>query len=228
MSAVLKSDGIGLANLVKPHRDEVAPASLPEVDHEGDLLKARIKQLEAEVAQATQNAQKHEALLTTAAEQARTESYEQGLRDAQTLENERVEALRKSAHKAAQALENTFADAEALAVLLARTCLETMFGTGEGRAQIACDLIHNQLDKLAHGTLIVVKVSTKDFADELAIDALAKEVGLDRSLFELDDGFAAGDVRMGLGLGQIELGITQQWASLREIIDDWAHTGTAT
>lgn len=225
MSAVIKSSGAGASGLVRPHRMRSVDALPLELPDEETLLQARIAQLEAELVRQAEVARQQEKHSSLAREQARAEGYRKGLEDAARKEAERLETLKSCAKSAVKAFEGSLSEAETLAVLLARTCLETLFGTAKGRVQTVCDLIRRQLETMTGETVVMLKVSREDFPDEKAVAALLADSGLDRARVEVDSALKPGAASLQLGLGQMELGIDRQWGSLRQLLDDWTSVG---
>lgn len=211
MTGVLKSGAAGIEARVRPLAFEpAAPASDPELV----LLRERALDLEAVLAERDATA----ARLIEAAEAAYGEGEaagrEAGRAEADARRDEALERLKEHADRAIDALEERLQVTDRLAALLARTCLDKMFGDPGSRRELVQDLLRHQLDALRQEAIVEIHVSAEDFDCAEAAAAAAPACTV-----IVSDALASGDCTIRLGLGALEIGLGQQWGTLSEALD---------
>jgi flagellar biosynthesis/type III secretory pathway protein FliH len=181
-------------------------------------LHARVEQLEQQLEEKSRAARQAEV----ASEQARIQAYEEGRlvgqKEAETREGERLDALEQALSKAIGQLAQALGGAERLAALLARDCLDIVFGQSDDRASMVLDLLARQIAGLAPGELIEVQLAQSDFLDRTALDTLAGRMGLASAQLVLRSDLRSGDARLRLRLGENDIGLDTQWKRLSEAL----------
>lgn len=195
-----------------------APPSATEL--ELATLKARVARLEQSVVERDQYIAELEPKIAGRFEEGLAQGRAEGLRMAQTQESERLELLRDHMRTAASDLSANLNATERLAALLARECLDRLFGDGEQRTHVVIDLIRHQMAEIETGTVLSIEVSTSDFPDDAALSALRTDAFERVQLIRRD--LPIGACRMRLKLGEIEIGLDQQWGTLRQLLSDMA------
>ena len=218
MSGLIKSGAAGFGARVRPLAfDEVGTTRTPAADPVLVALRERVLDLEAQLAE-------HEAAaveLRKAAEEALAEGEaagrEAGRAEADERRAEALALLGETAEGAVAALDARLEATDRLAALLASTCLETLFGAPGPRAELVRDLIRQQLDRLRQETIVEIQVSAEDFAstEEAAAAAPACAVSV-------SDALASGDCTIRLKLGELDIGLGQQWGTLRSALEEMA------
>jgi flagellar biosynthesis/type III secretory pathway protein FliH len=161
----------------------------------------------------------HEKALTAASEAA----FERGLREAESLETERLTALEETLSGIGQAVRTRLAETERLAAVLARDCLEILFGANNGHREDVERLLMLQLERIDSATVVEVRVSRGDFPDPSGLQELKQRVAPDGEIQVIADAtLALGQCHMVLRLGRMEIGLDQQWPVLRDILDQLA------
>ncbi|MFA7603944.1 MAG: hypothetical protein WCY29_13120 [Novosphingobium sp.] len=179
---------------------------------ENERLQNLIGQKEAEIAGL------HKAVLA-----ARKEGEDSGrLAMECELEESReraLELLRNGIGKALEALSDLGERAELLALLLARTAIEKLFGEESARQSIVADLIRHQVRQIDKRSILGVEVSRLDFPDTNEVAGLAAGLNIDPKAVAVSDDLGAGGCRMKLRLGMLDIGLDQQWGALRDLFD---------
>jgi flagellar assembly protein FliH len=215
VSGLIKSGAAGLDARVRALVfDAAGNAAAPAPDPELTLLRERALELEAALAERDATAEQHSAAVAAAYEEGEAAGREAGREEADARRAEALERLQESADRAVAALGERLEATDRLAVLLARTCLDKMFGAAGPRGAVVEDLIRHQLDALRQETVIEIRVSAEDFdcAEAAAAAAPACKV-------IVSDALASGDCTIRLGLGALEIGLGRQWDTLRAALD---------
>ena len=212
MSALLKSGSDALRARVRPIGG-TAPAPEPvPIDPELAQLRAALAEAHAALKAQCEMLDAVPARL----EAARADGEEAGRALAQDREAERIDILRKAANEAMTLYARQMQSLDRLAALLARTCLEKMLLDDVQRADIIAGLLRGQMAKLEAGAAVRIEVSDRDFPDAGALAALAPapcEIIASPAL-------ASGDCTIKLRLGTIEIGLGQQWGTLRSALEE--------
>lgn len=215
MSGVIKSGAAGFAARVRTIAfDGAAAASPPPPDPELAELRRQILDLEALLAERDAAAE----TLSEAAESAYAEGEaagrEAGRAEADDRSGEALALLRDSAERAAAAVEKRLGETDRLAALLAKTCLDKMFGAPGSRADLVRGLISHQIEALRQETIVAIDVSAEDFACPEAAAAAAPACAV-----TVSDTLASGDCTIRLQLGALDIGLGRQWGILRAALD---------
>jgi type III secretion protein L len=219
VTGLIKSGAAGLDARVRTLVfDAAGNAAAPAPDPELALLRERALDLEAALAERDATAVR----LSEAAEAAFEEGEAAGRAEADSRRAEALETLMENADRAVAALEERLEATDRLAALLARTCLDKMFGAAGPRGALVEDLIRHQLDALRQETMIEIRVSAEDFDCAEAVAAAAPAC---RTI--VSDALASGDCTIRLGLGELEIGLGRQWDTLRAALDGMIETETA-
>jgi flagellar biosynthesis/type III secretory pathway protein FliH len=227
MTAIIKSRGTGGGPPVRALRKaDDAPQPSP-AERERDVLRAQAVQLRGQMAALQAAVESHADELADAARKADAEGYARGLADAPKLEAERLAILRSGVEGAQTSVAASLSAIEGLAAQLARTCLEKLFGSAEPRADLVCDLIHARLARMQDAALVSIRVSADDFSGDTATARIRGLPALARTAIVIDPLLPSGSCRMTVRLGEIDIGLDQQWSSLRTVLDEWAHADMA-
>lgn len=223
MSAVLKSGSAAIEGRVRALAAFRPPA--PPVDpvrvklaEDVEALTAALADRDAEVARLTE-------AFADAFAQGEDAGREAGRAEAEDGSAETLAVLQESAAAALARLDGALAGTDALAVLVARTCLERMLLDSEARIATVTDLIRGRLGELKSATVLRIEVSGEDFAAPQALTGLAALLGHPACEIVAVPALAAGDCAIRLQLGALEIGLGQQWGSLRDALDAMAAEG---
>jgi flagellar biosynthesis/type III secretory pathway protein FliH len=194
-------------------RVEALSEQLAELENEKAELAEALSACEAELAQAARD---HETALADAEERGRAD----GLAAGAEAKAESLELLEAGTSRAVDQLRSDLKGMETLAVALAKAGLAKVFGDDRDMARRVERLIRRQLEGLERASILRVEVSATDFTGAVALDGLSDAAGLEGIEVKAVDALGPGDCRMRLRLGELEVGIGQQWARLSGLLDD--------
>ena len=189
-------------------------------EDESDRLSQRIVALEAELHQREATISRLHGEVEDALTRGKEEGRKEGLAAADDRQNERLRVLENGLERAQDEFAASLASLERLAALLARDCLDIMFGDSEYREEMLGGLIAAQMAKIEKSALLAVVLSQQDFADKSALTKFAKRTGVAAMRFSLDADLPSGACLMRLKLGNHEIGIGQQWGVLRDHLNE--------
>jgi flagellar biosynthesis/type III secretory pathway protein FliH len=204
--------------------------AVPPVSREGEALRdaeARILELEARLAERQHAEQALRVQHERALAKAREEAFEQGRDAAQKEDAQRLTLLHDALADLRGRADARLRETERLALVVARDCLDMLFGTAGGRQDEVERLIRHQMARIDHGMVLEIRVSTADFPEEVLIQQLALRLAPGGGLSLLrDPQFKSGQCALALLLGRMEIGLDQQWPALRELLGELARPGS--
>ncbi|HEX9933327.1 MAG TPA: hypothetical protein VGB08_10845 [Allosphingosinicella sp.] len=213
MANVLK--GAASAGAVAPFAGRPRSAGQPAAEDRLAAALAEIARLEDELVAA-------EAVRLRAEAAARADGRREGAAAAAAAENRRVEALEAGIAAASARAEESLAGVERLALLLARTALTKLVATDAPLAGLVGASIARQMEQLRREVVSVVRVSAEDFPDEAALAALAAAAGTGSVRLLADGDLGAGECRMDLLLGHVDLGVRSRWRDAAALLEEMA------
>lgn len=207
--ALIKSDqAAGRIGPVKAAPPPLAP------DPERLALTAELADLRAELDRARAEAARRAAEADTRVTQAREAGEVAGRAQAEARHTEALDRLALTLETAGSRLEAELSGLERLAGRLAQAALARVFEDPAEPARLVEQALLRQVAMLRDQAILGAEVSVTDFPDPAALTRLAERLGgrgLDvRALPEL----AAGEARLALQLGSLELGLGLQWDRL--------------
>jgi flagellar assembly protein FliH len=228
MSGVIKQHDPRSNDSIRPMRQEI-PAHTARLDPMTARLAAaeeEIERLQAALAESEVEASR----LRDTARDAFEEGRQQGLAEGRKAGEERraaaLEQLEIALSAATDRLAEDIGQLERLAPMLAKAALERLVGDPGGRLEFVTDALRLQLARVDQASLVQAEVSPEDFADPADLDALPGRLGTPRLVVVLKDDLAAGEARLRLTLGGLEVGPAQQMKVLAALLDTLAE-GTA-
>ena len=114
---------------------------------------------------------------------------------------------------------------ERLAVVLAVESLEKILGAPGSFADIAGQIIREQLGRLDKSAIVRIDVSATDFIDADRVNALSSQIGGPTCEIHLCDDLSSGDCRIKMTLGTLDIGLNQQWSQLKSLLQDLSEPG---
>lgn len=199
------------------------PVVNPELTALEDALRASRAQLETYEARCRE----HEHDLRAASREGEDKGRREGLASADARETERLALLGAAIDKAVERFADDLGAMERLAAALAREGLSKVFGPSDQRADDVVATIRHHVVALEDQAILSVRVSHEDFDDEAKLKALAAAVGTPRVDIQGVEALPSGDCRIKLSLGEMEIGIGQQWARLSSALDAMAREASA-
>jgi flagellar biosynthesis/type III secretory pathway protein FliH len=223
MSALIKSSSARLGSVRPFPFSGAAPAPAPGP--------SAVERLAAEIEAMKQAlTARDEALaeLAKEVEQARREGEEAGRaagrKEADNLAAEKVQRVEAGLAEASARFDEDLRSTERLAALLAETCLEKLFGHAHDRGAIVCALISAQMRALEAEAVVRITVSAADF-EPGQLDGVAAAAQRPGCEIVAAQALEPGACTMKLALGSLEVGIGQQWGSLRSALAEIAGAG---
>ena len=183
----------------------------------GGSLEAELVSLRSRVETLGAALEEAEMARATAVEAAFDQGREEGLRAADELGEERLQALRQQFVETSQACLARLSERGELAVEIARTAIHRILGEGSPCAALAEGLIRNAMSQVTSGTVVAVRVSAEDFADDEALTELAREIG-GVNFVRVED-LPSGGCELELTLGMIDASLATQLSSLNLVLD---------
>lgn len=224
MSPVIKSSDAGSARRVRPlHFSPKTPDARGEpVDAEKVQLRADLEQAITLIQSRDLEIERLTAEIERAAREAEARGHEDGLKAAADRQAERLALLKAGVDQAVTLLKDELAGLERLAPLIAAEGLERLVGDGGARAELLRDIVVRTVAHLDADTIVRVEVASVDFPDTTALAADAT-LGAQRKIeVRHASDLKSGDCRIRLVLGELEVGVNQQWGRLSSLLRDLA------
>lgn len=220
MTHLLKS---GLqTEAVRPFALSVPPKSPSPYDEEVGRLRQQIASLEGQLRERDSDIKRLERDIQRSLEKGLERGREQGRNEAEDRQDERLAALETSLGRAEIHVRETLSAIGRLAPALAVDCLDILFGEAGSRASQIEQMIRHQVAMIDKALLLRIELSAEDFSGGASLDALARRLALPVTDFDIRDDFASGKCAIALRLGRMEIGIDQQWGSLRDLLNEMA------
>lgn len=164
--------------------------------------------------------------LTAAIEEARAEGHRLGrseaAAEAKRDEEARIALLESAIASALAQWDERLQSLESLAVLLGKTALSKMFAAPEIQSQLVVQCIARQLQALRRETIVAITVSSTDFPEEARLAEIAVEAGDASIPVAASATLPAGECRIDLQIGHIDVGPQTQWRRLDALLRDLA------
>jgi flagellar biosynthesis/type III secretory pathway protein FliH len=182
-------------------------------DPELERLEGRILELESAL---TQSGAAAAADIERARLEARAECEASFVRD----EAKRLTAVETAMREAVDIFKSGIGELEGLALLVSQTALEKAFARANDFKDLIERAIEVQIGAIHRDALVRLHVSGDDFANEAALEALSQRIGDTDIVIDRDLG--AGEARIIMRLGEIELSVARHWANLQLKLRDLA------
>jgi type III secretion protein L len=150
---------------------------------------------------------------------AREAGRQQGLEEAEQEADRLLAAICTGVDQARAAWNDRLAELDALAAMLAQASLAKLFGDAPDLAELVTRSIRLRTQTLGRESVVSIRVSGADFPDDATRDALRSAVSLGSSELVVDPALTAGECRLDLKLGSIDVGVASQWRELDRFFD---------
>lgn len=220
MSPVIKSSDAVSARRVRPLEFSPTQAGVREapVDAEKVQLRADLEQAVSLIQSRDVEIERLTAEIDRAARDAEAKGYEDGLKAAEHRQEERLTLLKAGVDQAVTQLSGELAALERLAPLVAEEGLARLVGEGGDRCDLLRDMVVRAVAELDADTIVRVEVASTDFPDTTAIAADASLGAQRRIEVRHASAMRSGDCRIRLVLGELEVGLNQQWGRLSSLL----------
>ena len=197
---------------------DLAPPPSP-LEIELQCAQAALDELKAEILTRERAAEALRAEIDRAFHRGRAEGLVEGEALAMDRSGAALELLQRSLQNAQNGLSAKLATIEGLAVVLTQTALEKVFGDASQFKDVMRDVIARQITLIGPHLVLGVIVSRVDFPDQTALDALAASLNHPHLSLAYDANLTSGDCRLKLELGQLDIGLCQQWSALKDVFN---------
>ncbi|MEO9130649.1 MAG: FliH/SctL family protein [Sphingomonas sp.] len=150
---------------------------------------------------------------------AREAGRQQGLEEAEDEADRLCAAVCTGVDRARAAWNDRLAELDALAAMLAQASLGKLFGDAPDLTELVTRSIRLRTQTLGRESVVSIRVSRADFPDEATQDALRSAVAAGSSELVVDPALTAGECRLDLKLGSIDVGVASQWRELDRFFD---------
>lgn len=210
---------IALTPPLSPIKPEPDPE--PERPDALTLVRAELDVLRAEMAKQDIAIEKLTEGVETAYREGEAAGRTAGLKDAEDNQDARLAALNSGVE---QALE-TFADvlagqAENLAVRIGREALANILSDVGSYPDLLARIIRKQIVAAGSHSVLAIEVSTDDFPEPAQLDRLAATAGHPGLEVRAVEALTTGQCRIGMRLGALDAGVSQQWERLDALLSD--------
>ena len=200
--------------------EQVVPVELLALRREVESLSHDLRARDAELDRVRGD-------ISRAFRDGQAEGHKAGLADSDKRRTEYLVKLERGIEQAIGQFDEALASLERLAVLIGREAIAKILGDPTEHAALLAAAVRHQLSHVEAQSVIRVLVSAEDFAasDELA--ALKAAIGRSGLDLAASDELKAGECRIRLSLGELDVGIGQQWTRLGEALEALAHGSAA-
>jgi flagellar biosynthesis/type III secretory pathway protein FliH len=117
-------------------------------------------------------------------------------------------------------LSSVLENAENIAVLVAHTALEKLFGDSSSYKGYVTELIRHQLGRIGQESFVAIEVARADFPDTGEVADLARSLAIPTERLRVLDELNNGDCRMRMQVGTLEVGVDRQWGAMRAMLTE--------
>ena len=200
-SYVLRNGAQASNDIVSQGKEGIDPAIL--------ALRAENETLKLAVETASNN-------IEIAREEARKETQAAYKRD----EMAALDILQSGMKNATQYLAKRLDTLDGLALFLSQTALEKIVGDNKKYKDLISRMIDLQITGLRKETVLQILVSSIDFPNKTSLKSLALKLNLDAATIKADPQLTAGESRIDLRLGHIELSVPGFWNDIQELFSE--------
>ena len=195
--------------------NSAAPTQSPRQEDPSDYYRKQVGRLETELEHLRVQLDQASDHIENREERAYDRGREAGRLEAQEESEKRLGLLAESLAEARETFVGRQSEIEVLALGISNTIIGKVLGDDPERATLIGDAIAVQSNKLRDELTLSVQVSAVDFPGDAELSALRERFP------ELDivaaTSLAGGECRMGLRLGQLDLGLPGQWLKIQEL-----------
>lgn len=230
MSSIIKVTDIAAIKAVRPLSVAQTLSTRPlvkkePVNPEAEGLRRQLDGLNRALGERDAEIEKLKQGQADAYQEGHDAGRQAGLKEARDNSADRLTALKKGVERALRSVEEEVRSLERLSPLLAAACIDEMLGSQNDYRDLVTAAIRRQLEQLNGDTVLKIIVSNEDFGDETQLEALNDDIRFKSAMLEASAELAAGECRIKLVLGALEVGVRQQWSQLRNALEAMAEPG---
>lgn len=167
-----------------------------------------------------------------AAVRAEAAAHEQGRREAQEAaqqdDEKRLVALGEGIAGARGVWDERLTGLDGLATLVARAAIAKLFDRCDDHSEFVIGMIARQMRHLRRETVLTIWVSAADFPDETSFATIVAGAETGSVTIQCDPQLEAGQCRIDLQLGHIDLCLRSQWNEMAQLLQELtSHEGGA-
>lgn len=227
--SIIKANGSAAIEQVRalpragqPAAEVTAPRPSP-LQAELAAAQAELETLRAEAAQHQIAIEKLTQGVETAYREGEAAGRDQGRREAEERQTERLAALGEGVERAVDLFATSLSsEAEQLAVKIGREALRSILGNVGGYSDLLTRIVQKQIQAVGADSILTVDVSTDDFPDPAQLAALSAAIGHPGLDLRAIEALTSGECVLGLRLGTLDAGISRQWDGLDALLSDHA------
>lgn len=156
------------------------------------------------------------------------EGRKTGLKEGEERRVEALALLESGIQEAQRRFSDELTSLEGLAAALANEGLSKVLGEPAYRAELVRGTIQHHLKAIEAKSVVRIEVSRDDFPEPAQLDQFVDSIGLAGTDFQSSAELDAGDCRIKLTLGALDIGIDQQRTRLETALTDLAALEPAT
>lgn len=180
----------------------------------------RIAALDDEVARLRKQLEDVRAAGARAEVSARAQGRREAEQEARQDDAKRLTALGEGIAGARGAWNERVADLDGLATLVARSAIAKLFDDCDDHCEFVVGMIARQMRHLRSETILTIRVSPVDFPDETSFATIVAGAGTGSVAIQCDPKLAAGQCRIDLQLGHIDLCSRSQWNEMAQLLHE--------
>jgi flagellar biosynthesis/type III secretory pathway protein FliH len=188
-----------------------APDAPPMRDPLIDALEEEVAALKIKLEHAEGEAKRIE-------EEARQAGRKQAEAEFVRDDAKRIAALTSALDEAAGEARVKIEGLDALALLICENALANVLSEPSAYRELIAGAIAKQIASLRREMALGVHVSAADFPDQAALDALGCKFAFHELTIALDATLRAGECRIDLRLGAIEISLPRYWSELKAVL----------
>lgn len=153
------------------------------------------------------------------ADEAIAAALEQGRADARADDAKKLASLGEALGRASVVWRDRLASLDGLAAQLVGASVSKIFGDWDEGAELVIRAVRARLKILRREAVVAVQVSAADFPDQAALEATAEQVGSPGCRLLIDPDLSAGDCRIDLKLGAVDVAPRGQIAAIAALLE---------
>jgi flagellar assembly protein FliH len=205
---------------INPERLVELEDRVAELEENVARLRAEKAELEAALEAAEIESVRRAAASEAAVAEAEASGRDVGFAEGAEAKAESIAVLEAAADRAMDQFRTDLRGMETLAVALSKAALAKVFGDDRDMAYRVARLVRRQVEVLDRDAVLRVEVAATDFSDAAAVEGLLRDAGLDGIEVRPVDELGTGGCRIRLRLGELDVGLSQQWSRLGALLDE--------
>ena len=218
MTGLIKAaDGASLSARVRPLaglRD--ADPREPAAPSEALALRREIEQVQAALWARDEEVVRLQAEAVKAFADGEAQGRRKGMAESDERRSTYLSRLERGVDKAVAQFAAGMAGLETLSLQLAHTALAKILDDPETLSPLLASAIRRQLAGLEAQAIVRIVVSPLDFPTPVELETLCAKIGRRELALQTSEELGAGEGRIVLTLGGLEVGVRQQWARLSQ------------